>query len=312
MPGLVPNVIIGSIFDASITSVRSNFAPSSLRSSRQRATAASHAAPRGACLRPSSHAGARARFDRHVAHRHPALHVERADRGTGVLDDVAGRAADADLGDHREHEVLGRRAGAQLALEADLERLRLALEQTLRREHVLDLARADAERERAERAVRRRVAVAAHDRHARLGVAELGTDHVDDAGVLGVGVVQRDSVLAAVLGQRAQLRACGVVEDGEALRQGGDRVIHRRDRPVGAADPQAARAEARERLRRGHLVNEVEIDVQHGRPSRLLGDDVRVPDLLEQRALHDASALCQLCNDVRMNCAATIRLRARR
>ena len=39
----------------------------------------------------------------------------------------------------------------------------LSLKQALRREDVLDLARADAEGERAERAVRRRVAVAADD-----------------------------------------------------------------------------------------------------------------------------------------------------
>jgi hypothetical protein len=45
------------------------------------------------------------------------------------------------------------------ALDAHLERLRLALQETLRREDVLDLARADPEREGPERAVRRRVAV---------------------------------------------------------------------------------------------------------------------------------------------------------
>ena len=59
-------------------------------------------------------------------------------------------------------------------------RPRPALGQRLRREHVLDLGRADPERERAEGAVRGRVAVAADDRHARLRQAELGPDHVDD------------------------------------------------------------------------------------------------------------------------------------
>ena len=55
-----------------------------------------------------------------------------------------------------------------VAVDGDRHRARSHLRQRLRREHVLDLARADAERERAERAVRRGVAVAAHDRHARL------------------------------------------------------------------------------------------------------------------------------------------------
>jgi hypothetical protein len=51
-------------------------------------------------------------------------------------------------------------------------RLGGSLVQRLRGHHVLDLGGADAERERAERAVRGRVGVAAHDGHARLGEAQ--------------------------------------------------------------------------------------------------------------------------------------------
>ena len=53
--------------------------------------------------------------------------------------------------------------------------------QALRGEHVLHLGRADAERERAERAVSGGVAIAADDGHARLGEAQLGADDVHDA-----------------------------------------------------------------------------------------------------------------------------------
>ncbi len=60
-------------------------------------------------------------------------------------------------------------------------RLRPRLRQRLRRQHVLDLGRADADRQRAEGAVRRRVAVAADDGHAGLGQALLRPDDVDDA-----------------------------------------------------------------------------------------------------------------------------------
>ena len=60
-------------------------------------------------------------------------------------------------------------ARRQLADELELHRLRPLLEQRLRREDVLDLGRADPERERAERAVGRGVAVAADDRLARAG-----------------------------------------------------------------------------------------------------------------------------------------------
>ena len=50
----------------------------------------------------------------------------------------------------------------------------------------------------------------------------------------------------------------------------------RRTAPAG--EPQAL-----ERLRRGDLVDQVQVDVQERRPVGLLADDVRVPDPLEQR-----------------------------
>ena len=123
----------------------------------------------------------RARFDRHVAHRHPALHRQGADGVTAVLGDVADAAAGADAAEDGEDDVLRGRPGGQLAVDGDRHRLRPVLRQRLGGEHVLDLARADAERQRAERAVGRRVAVAAHDRHARQRASLLGTDDVDDA-----------------------------------------------------------------------------------------------------------------------------------
>ena len=98
-----------------------------------------------------------------------------------VLDAVADAAARGDLADEVQDQVLGRDAGAELAVDAQLERLGLRLQQRLRGQHVLDFARADAERQRAERAVRRGVAVAADDRHAGLRVALLRADDVDDA-----------------------------------------------------------------------------------------------------------------------------------
>ena len=105
--------------------------------------------------------------------------------GAGELDDVADGAVDAHLADRAEDQVLGGDAGAERAVVVDAHRLRAWLHEALRGQHVLDLARADAEGERAERAVRRRVAVAADDRHARLGDAELRPDDVDDALALG-------------------------------------------------------------------------------------------------------------------------------
>ena len=63
--------------------------------------------------------------------------------------------------------------GPQASVHLDRERAGPLLEQALRREHLRDLAGADAERQRAQRAVRAGVAVAADDRAARLREAQL-------------------------------------------------------------------------------------------------------------------------------------------
>jgi hypothetical protein len=71
---------------------------------------------------------------------------------------------------------------------------------------VLDLGGADAEGERAERAVRRGVAVAADDGHPRLGEPELRPDDVDDPLAAGAGGVDRHAELGAVPRERVELR----------------------------------------------------------------------------------------------------------
>ena len=123
----------------------------------------------------------------------------RSDGVARVLDDVARRAGRADLADDGEDDVFGRDAPAQLAVDADLHRLGPGLRQRLGRQDVLDLAGADAEGQRAERAVGAGVAVAADDGHARLGQAQFRADDVDDALPPGVEVVERDAELLAVL-----------------------------------------------------------------------------------------------------------------
>lgn len=75
-----------------------------------------------------------------------------------------------------EDDVLGGHAVAERAVDLDAHVERTRLEERLRREDVLDLGRANAERERTERAVRARVTVAADDGRAREGEALLGAD----------------------------------------------------------------------------------------------------------------------------------------
>ena len=185
--------------------------------------------------------------------------------------------------DQREDDVLGRDAGFEAPVDADLVGLRLALEQGLGREDHLDLARPDPERERPERPVGRGVGVAAHDRHARLGEPQLRADDVDDALVVAAEAVERDPELRAVrlelldLGGRLHGRgweAAGVV--GVEWSAVATVLSGRRT--------QAAVAEAGERLGAGDLVDEVEVDREDGGRVGLLGDDVVVPDLLDEGA----------------------------
>jgi hypothetical protein len=98
-------------------------------------------------------AGTRARFDGHVADRHAPFHAQGTNGRAGELDRVAGATRGADFSDDREHQVFRAAAGAQLAFDPHQQVLGLLREQRLRGEHVLDLARADAVRQRAEGAV---------------------------------------------------------------------------------------------------------------------------------------------------------------
>ena len=192
-------------------------------------------------------------------------------------------AVDAHLADRAEDQVLRGDAHAEGALVADAHRLGLALHERLRGQHVLDLGGADAERQRAERAVRGGVAVAADDRHARLRDAELGTDDVDDALLVGPKRVDRHAELRAVGLERLDLLAAELVLDQLRDRRAVGRrvVIGGGECAVGPADLAAGEAQTVERLRARDLVDEVQVDVDQA-----VGDLVEVPDLVEEGLRH--------------------------
>ncbi len=235
--------------------------------------------------------GARAALDGHVADRHPALHRQRADRLAAVLDDMAGTARRAGGADDRERDVLGGDARAQRAGDLDAHVLRLALDQGLRRQHVLDLGGADAVGQRAERPVGRGVAVAAHDRHARQGPALLGADDVHDAlphvadrvvvdAELGGGGVERLDLDAAVL----------VLDPLGAVERGGHVVVGHGDGLAGRADLPARQAQPLEGLGAGDLMDEMPVDVEQRGAVLGLVDEMGVPDLVvEGLGSHAAS-----------------------
>ena len=157
------------------------------------------------------------------------------------------------------------------------------LHHALRRKHMLDLARSDAKRERTERAVRRGVRVATHDRHARLRYSELGADDVDDPLPVRPERVRRHAELGAVALEGFDLHARKLVLDprGEGRAVGRRVVVGGRERAVGPAHAPAREPQAVERLRARDLVHEVQVDVQQP-----VGDLVRLPELLEQRLSH--------------------------
>src|SRR5207244_3781253 len=101
-------------------------------------------------------------------------------------------ALSADPPDDAQGQVLRSYTLRQLSAYLHRHRARSVLQEALRGEHVLDLARADAESERPERTVRARVAVAAHNGHSRLRQPEFRSDHMDNALFRRVDIEERD------------------------------------------------------------------------------------------------------------------------
>ena len=188
-----------------------------------------------------------------------------------------------------EDDVLRVDARPQLAVHLDAAHLELVHRERLRGEHVAHLRRADAERDRAERAVRRGVRVAAADRHARLREAQLRTDHVHDALLAACRREEADAVLGAVALEAGIISSASESANGRELAVGRDDVIDGRERALGVEHREAALAQHRERLRRRHLVDEVQAHQELVLAGRQLAHGVRVEDLFVQRLAHDAS-----------------------
>ena len=179
----------------------------------------------------------------------------------------------------------------QLALDVDRHGLRPGLRQGLGGQHVLDLGGADAEGDRPERAVGRGVRVAADHGHSGLGQPELRADDVHDALVQIAEAVDPDAELRRVLAQRLHLGPRHRVGDRPVDVQRRGVVVLGGQGEVRAADRPAGLAKAVERLRAGHLVDQVEVDEEQIRLALGRPDDVVVPDLLAQRLAHDPTAL---------------------
>lgn len=234
------------------------------------------------------HANARTGFDGHIANGHAAFHRQVADRAAGKFQCMAVAAGGADPADHRQHDVLGGHAERQRAFHAHLHVLHLLGDQALRGQHMLDLGGADAVRQRTERAMRGGVRIAADHGHARQGGALLRADHMHDALARIVHLELEDAEVVAVLIQRLHLQARDFVGDrlqpALALGTRGRHVVVGRG-DVGVDAPRLApgQAQAFERLRRGHFVQDVAVDVDQRRTIVAARDLVQVPQLVVQR-----------------------------
>src|SRR5260370_42414804 len=97
---------------------------------------------------------------------------------------------------------------------------------------MLDFACANAECQSPERAVRRGVAIAAHNRLPRLRNAQLGTNHVHNALIVAEHVEKSDPRLATIALKRRKLTHCGLIENRQIAILCGDGMIHDGERLV--------------------------------------------------------------------------------
>ncbi len=134
------------------------------------------------------------------------------------------------------------------------------------------------------------MAVAADNRHAGLGQPELRPDDMHDALVDAAQRVQHDAVLGAVLPQSGDLRGRQRVRDrpgpGDVQADGGNVMVHRGDRQVGPPYLAAGQVKALERLGRGDLVHQVQVNVEERWLAVRAGHDVAVPDLVKEACSH--------------------------
>jgi hypothetical protein len=175
---------------------------------------------------------------------------------------VTGRAIDADLSDNPQCQVLGRNRFRQRTAHVNQHRARLNLRQTLRRQHVLNFAGADAEGQRAKGAVGAGMAVAANNRHSRPGQSQLRSDDMDDALFARINIEKLDPEGLAIRAQHVDLLGGDRIEDWQRPISGRNVVIDGAEGEVGPANGPIPCPQSVECLRRGHLMNQVQVYVK--------------------------------------------------
>ena len=127
---------------------------------------------------------------------------------------------------------------------------------------MLDFTGADAKRERAECAVRARMAVAANDRHTGLRQAKFRSDDVHDALFARANVEERDAEVGAISSQHLDLFSCDWISNWQSSIGSWHVVIDCGDCQLRTTHGTICCPQAIESLGRGNLVNQVQIDVE--------------------------------------------------
>ena len=225
-----------------------------------------------------------AALDGHVAHRHALFHGHGGNRGARELIGEANPALGGEDAQDVENDVLSKDPGGQLAVDLDLAHFHALHRHGLGREHVADLAGADAKGDRTEGAMSSGVTIATCHGHARLGQALLRGDDVDHALLARTGLEQADAVLAAIpLDVRHHFFGLDVGV-GPRLILGRDDVVDRGDGALGIRHFQTTLAQHGECLRAGNLMDQVQPDEKLGLARGHGADGVEIPHLVVEGA----------------------------
>ncbi|VGP59023.1 hypothetical protein SB00610_02828 [Klebsiella quasipneumoniae subsp. similipneumoniae] len=175
---------------------------------------------------------------------------------------MAGAAGAAGFTNDRQHDIFGGDARRRFALHFDFHGFRTTLFQGLGRQHMFHFGSADAEGQRAERAVGGGMGVAAYNGHPRQGHPLFRAHYVNDALVRVIQVVQLNAELFTVLNQLLHLNAGHLAGRVNVFGLRRDVVIHGGEGFTRLAHLAAVGAQAVKGLRGGNFMHQMAVDIQ--------------------------------------------------
>ncbi len=242
-----------------------------------------------------NHTGAGTRLDRHVADGHATFHRKRFNRFTCKLDCIAGTTCGADLADHRQHNILSGDTTADGAVDAHQHALRLLLYQTLGRQYVLHLGGTDTEGERPQCTVGGGVGVTTDDGHPRQGGPLLRADHMDDALTDIAHLELGDAEVVGILVQSLHLGTGHRIGNPPVAVCGRHIVVGHRHIGIDSPWPPPCQFQPLKGLRRGHLVQQLAVDIEQCAAVLFRADHVRIPELVVKGlSSHDSIIECEI------------------